>query len=268
MRCRNCWDGGISHPHHGILEHFDGHVQLIIFLFHGHHKNHPDIGTNREVGSLVTNNQSCKILFGQIYGFVQASQHIAPNGVHLGLELTVQDSITQIFDNNTTVFEDFLGFSDVVQNNERILARNFFHGLFGNVVEVGVAFLHGVEGINSRFFHFGYPRSGFQTFGLDEFKPFVESYGVPNLERSMFPPEASLHGIIYFVQFVRNFGNTVGHVGEKCSKALSVEFSCFVLTVYQYGETINYFINGLGELQSGKLCTFFGAVVHGVQIQC
>ncbi|MNE64492.1 hypothetical protein D3C80_1599090 [compost metagenome] len=118
----------VTNSHHRVLEQFDGHVQFIIFLLNRHHENHSDVGADREIRRLVSNYQTCILFFCQVDCFVDALQNIASDGIHLRLELQIQDAVAQICDYSTRIAPNFFTFSYIIQNDKRILSRNFLLG--------------------------------------------------------------------------------------------------------------------------------------------
>src|SRR6056297_1377861 len=141
----HCWNRGVTHSHHGILEIFDSHIEFIIFLLYGHHEDHSDIRANRKVLSVIGYNQSLVFFFGKINGLVQSVKNISANSIHFTAEFYVQDAIAKIFNNDSAVLKYFFALPDVVKNDKCILPGHFFILLLRNIIVPGVAFFYLIE---------------------------------------------------------------------------------------------------------------------------
>ena len=140
MRCRNGGDGRISHTHHRILEIFDCHVELIIFLLDCQHKNHPNISSSREISSLIPYNQSLKVLFSQVNTFVNSLKNATTDCIHFGVKLHIQHPVSKVDKRALWILPNGFRSSKAVEDYKATLTGNDIHIFVWNVIEVLLAF--------------------------------------------------------------------------------------------------------------------------------
>jgi hypothetical protein len=58
VRCGHHGDAAVAHAHHGVLERADGHVQVLVFLLHGHHEDHAHVGAGAEERAVVVDHEA------------------------------------------------------------------------------------------------------------------------------------------------------------------------------------------------------------------
>ena len=101
-------DARVTQAHDGVLEHPNGVVQLVVLLFHGHHKDHAHIGTGAELCSFVGYDHTPPFVvgFGEVNGLVDALEHFCTDGVHLGVEGNIEDAVAQILNGRSRIGPD------------------------------------------------------------------------------------------------------------------------------------------------------------------
>ena len=107
----------VAHPQHGILKLPDGHFELVVFLLSGHHKDHADIGTGAKIITGIRYDETFVTGFGHIDCLVEAFDDIAANGIHLGVELYVDNAIAEILNRYARVFPEDGIFGEVVEED-------------------------------------------------------------------------------------------------------------------------------------------------------
>ena len=71
----------IPHTHHRILKHAYRHIQFIIFLFNGQHKDHSYIGACTKIRAIICNHKSFIIFLLQYQCFCISLQHFTANTI-------------------------------------------------------------------------------------------------------------------------------------------------------------------------------------------
>ena len=95
-----------AHSGGHLLEHTDGHVQFIEFLFNGQHEHHGDVGSCTEVGCVVTDHQSAVVLLCNSDALIDRFNDLSTDHVHLGMELQVEDAIADVVQGSTGILKD------------------------------------------------------------------------------------------------------------------------------------------------------------------
>ncbi len=89
-------NGGVANAHARVLKNARGKFELVVFLVNGEHEHHGEVGAGAEVGSVVRDNESAEIFFGNVNTLMHGFEHFAANAVHFGAELEVEDSVADV----------------------------------------------------------------------------------------------------------------------------------------------------------------------------
>ena len=145
---------------HRILELGDHQVDFIKLLIAGKHEQHGQVGTSREVASLVANHQSFVGFFSHADGGIDALNHFGSHGIHFGMEFKADDLVSQVHYRGTSITPGFLACRlECVQDDKLLQSRNLFVGLGWDVVVGFFAVDNLVEGLVSCSKKFVHPSS-------------------------------------------------------------------------------------------------------------
>ena len=67
------------------------------------HDEQRQVGADREVGPLVRHHEPHPSVSARLHGLVDHGQHVAADGVHLGVELEAEDAVAQVDDRGAGV---------------------------------------------------------------------------------------------------------------------------------------------------------------------
>ena len=127
----------VARPHHGVLEHADGVIELLVFLLHSEHEDHAHVGAGGEVAALVGDDDAApgrRRVFREVHRVVQPLQDLPADGVHLGVEADVEDAVAEVVDRHATVLPDHLVLAEPREFDAALLAGHDLVGLRAGVV--------------------------------------------------------------------------------------------------------------------------------------
>ena len=262
MRRRYHRNAGISHAHHGVLESANGKIQFVVILFNGHHENHSDIGASREILTGIGYNETFVGLLGNVNSFIQAFDNAAANGIHFGVEFEVQNAMTKVNQSSICVFPNHIFITQSIQVHFVFRTWNYLVGLRRNVEKITFSAFKLVESGDSFVAHGVNPIGQFFAFFLRNFDSRFNADGIPHFKRTQFPSKTSAHGIVDFVEFIRDFWNAMRNISKQSSACFTIKCARFVHAVEEHFHTLTQIFNGLGHFQSWEFHLLLGFIFH------
>ena len=158
-------------------------------------------------------------------------EHLAADGVHLGVELHVQDAVAQVLDGGACVFPNHGRIGHVGQHNAAFLSGNDFVVFLGGIVEVAQSVTQLVKASVAGVYHVLDPGSrGFSSF-FHVGQRFLHAHRIPGFERANLPAKTGFECVVHFVELVADLRHAVAYVLEQRLHHFAVELTGLVLAL-------------------------------------
>ena len=257
----------VSNPHHRVLKMPDHKIKFVIFLLNGIHKHQSQIGTSRKLCPLVSDYKPFIFFFSHIEGFVQSFDHLTPQCIHFGMEFKAEHPVAKIEYGGTRIIPDRIVFSQVIQYDELLFARDGFICFGRYIIILSNAFFHYIKGFISCLQHVVHPLIGFVPCFFHFRYGLLNADGIPYFKRADFPSESCFNRIVNFVQLVCNFRYSERHVFKKTIIRVAVKLSGYIFSRHQHLHPFFQVINRLGGFKGGEFYLLPGFIPEGFQVE-